>query len=59
MDQIVDPGKGIGIDIEEALFRATGCFREEFLLRARPARIDDMAELQDRQDDDTPYDSNK
>ena len=50
-----DIGKELGIDIVDARDgSSTGHFAIEFLFCARPARIEHLAELQDRHDDDTP-----
>ena len=54
LDEVPEIGECIGIDIIDALFRTTGHFCAELLLCARPARIEHLPELQDRQDDDTP-----
>jgi hypothetical protein len=56
VDQVPDTGEEVGIDIVDALVRAIGRLLEKILLRARPARIKHLPELQDREEDDTPDD---
>ena len=55
LDEFADIGKAVGIDVIDVRVTGTaGRFRHELSIGPRPARVEHLAKLDDRHDDDQP-----